>query len=385
MAKLFKRGKAWYITYYLAGERHRKSLGKDKKKAQEKFREISYRLSRKELIESKRIPIGMYGKEFLEYVKSRNSEKTHHNYSLVFNQLENYLKGEEGVVNLSDVDRGMIDRYVSFRLRSPSKRKKEGNVERSTVNTELKAIKRIFSRALELNYVKENPARNVKFLSTARRNPRFFSEAEVALILEECPDVWTKEIYVTLLYTGMRIGELTNLEWEDVDFSTRKILIRPKDFWKPKGNEERHVPMHDVVFYTLLKKERICNWVFTKADGGKINVHSLETKFRRQLKRLDIPYATLHTWRHTFASYIMMRSGNIRAVQKLLGHRSIKTTEIYSHLSERHLQHVVQLLPGPNLGTVLGTPAILPGKGITQVVEKKVVGDTGFEPVTSTV
>ena len=81
----------------------------------------------------------------------------------------------------------------------------------------------------------------------------------------------------------------------------------------------------------------------------------------------------------------MMRSGNIRAIQKLLGHKSIKTTEIYAHLSDKHLYHVVSLLPSPNLGIVLGTPAILPVKGITQVIEKKVVGDTGFEPVTSTV
>ena len=80
-----------------------------------------------------------------------------------------------------------------------------------------------------------------------------------------------------------------------------------------------------------------------------------------------------------------MRSGNIRAVQKLLGHRSIRTTEMYSHLSDKHLHAVVRMLPGPNLGTVLDTPAILEGHEIAQVVEKKVVGDTGFEPVTSTV
>jgi hypothetical protein len=81
----------------------------------------------------------------------------------------------------------------------------------------------------------------------------------------------------------------------------------------------------------------------------------------------------------------MMRSGNIRAVQKLLGHKSIRTTEIYAHLSDRHLPHVVSMLPSPNLGTILDTTAILPSKGITQVVDNKVVGDTGFEPVTSTV
>ena len=81
----------------------------------------------------------------------------------------------------------------------------------------------------------------------------------------------------------------------------------------------------------------------------------------------------------------MMRSGNIRTIQKLLGHKSVRTMEIYAYLSDKHLYHVVSLLPSQNLGTVLGTPAILSGKGITQIVEKKVVGDTGFEPVTSTV
>jgi hypothetical protein len=81
----------------------------------------------------------------------------------------------------------------------------------------------------------------------------------------------------------------------------------------------------------------------------------------------------------------MMRSGNIKAIQKLLGHKSIKTTEIYAHLSDKHLHHVVSMLPSPNMVTVLVTPAVLPGKGITQVVDNKMVGDTGFEPVTSTV
>lgn len=261
--------------------------------------------------------------------------------------------------------------WLNIYRKSPSKRRKGMNVDRSTVNTELKAIKRIFNRALELNYIKESPARKVKLLSSARRNPRFFSEAEVAVILEECQDAWTKEIYLTLLYTGMRIGELVNLEWEDVDFEERKIMIRPKDFWKPKGKEERHIPMHDVVFYILINREREINWVFTKADGGKVNIHSLDTKFRRQLRRLGIPNASLHTWRHTFASYIIMRSGNIRAVQKLLGHKSIKTTEIYSHLSERHLHHIVNQLPTPNLGTVVGTPTLLEGHEIVLVVEKK--------------
>ena len=80
-----------------------------------------------------------------------------------------------------------------------------------------------------------------------------------------------------------------------------------------------------------------------------------------------------------------MRSGNIRAVQKLLGHKSIRTTEVYAHLSDKHLYHVVSLLPSPNMVTVLVTPSDFVAPEIPQVVDNKMVGDTGFEPVTSTV
>jgi hypothetical protein len=86
-----------------------------------------------------------------------------------------------------------------------------------------------------------------------------------------------------------------------------------------------------------------------------------------------------------FASYLMMRTGNIRAIQKLLGHKSIRTTEIHSQLSERHLHGVAGQLPGPKMGTLLGTPVVLPGRAMAQVVDKKVVGDRGFEPLTPTV
>jgi integrase/recombinase XerD len=149
-----------------------------------------------------------------------------------------------------------------------------------------------------------------------------------------------------------------------VDFENRRITVRPKDFWKPKGKEERIIPMHDVVFYLLLRLERRGRWAFTKADGGQANIHLLETKFRRRLKRLGIANANLHTWRHSFASYLIMKSGNIRAVQKLLGHKSIRTTEVYTHFSEKHLHHVVGQLPGQEMGAFLGANAVLQSRAM---------------------
>lgn len=341
MAKLFKRGNVWCVTYYQNGRRHRKSLGKDRKQAVEAFNEIAYRLSRNEFVQGSRIPISAYKKEFLEFVKSRNSEKTFHNYSIILNHFERYLNEEEGVKNVQDVNMGIIDRFVSYRLESESPQRKGRTIDRSTVNTELKYIKRFFNRAVELGYIMQSPAKKIRLLSTVRRNPRFFRESEVAAILDECGDEWVRDIYITLLYTGLRIGELVNLEWDDIDLIRRNVVVRPKELWNPKGKEERSIPMHEVVFCILVNMERKSNWVFTKADRGKVNIHSLEARFRKQLRRMGIQGVNLHIWRHTFASYITMRSGNIRAVQKLLGHKSIRTTEIYSHLSDKHLFHQV--------------------------------------------
>ncbi len=81
----------------------------------------------------------------------------------------------------------------------------------------------------------------------------------------------------------------------------------------------------------------------------------------------------------------MMRSGHIRTIQKLPGHKSIRTKEVYAHLTDKHLHHVVSMLPSPNMVTVLVTPDDFFAPEITQVVDNKVVGNTGFEPVTSTV
>jgi len=355
MAKIYKRGKVWYITYYQDGKRYRRSIGRDKKKAEAVLKEVEYKLSKGIQVSERKIKLDDYVNEFLDYIKARNQPKTHFNYSIALDHFRKYLKQKEGVKYLSDVNMGMIDRYISYRLNSPSPKRKNRPIDKSTVNTEIKAIKRFFNRAVELNYLITSPAKNVKLLRSVKKTPRFFSETEIEMILRTCKDEWVRNVYLTLLYTGMRIGELANLEWEDVDFEKRVIRIRVKDHWAPKGREEREIPMHDVVFYILLNTERKSRWVFTKADGGKINIHSLEDRFRNHLKRLGIRNATLHTWRHTFASYIVMRTGNIRAVQKLLGHKSIKTTEIYSHLSEKHLYHIVHQLPGPKMGTILGT------------------------------
>jgi integrase len=386
MAKLYKRGKMWYGTLYDRSlRRQRFRLSKDKREAEAMLNDIVYRLSRNEQLFVPKTPISLYEKDFLEFIRSRKAPKTCHNYAITLKHFVKYVIERHAARHLQDVNLAMVDGYISSRLNSPSPARKGSPISPSTVNTELKYIKRFFSRAVELSLLRESPARRADLLKPPKKSPRFFDEPEMKRIFDDCDAKWVRDIYLGLLLTGMRIGELVNLEWNDVDFETQRIFIRAKTCWKPKGNEERSIPLHGTFYELLRGKDQKSNWVFTKADGTKVNIHSLEARFKNQMTMLGIKNATLHTWRHTFASHLAMLTGNLRAVQVLLGHKSGRTTEIYSHLADKYLQTVVNKLPSPNLGTNLGTTVVLPGRGIMQVVDKKVVGDTGFEPVTSTV
>lgn len=385
MAKIYFRNKNWNITYYSSGKRIRKRIGKDRRQAEIYLKEIEYRLSVNDLGAIRRIPLAAFKSEFLEYVKARRAAQTHSNYSIAIGHFLEFLRAEYPSACLQDVTLSMADKFISSRRQCLSYIHKDKPVAASTVNTELKAIKRFFNRGVEVGYLKASPARTAKFLTMSARAPRFFSEDELRLIFSSRGNDENKQIYLTLFWTGLRVGELVNLEWDDIDFKSSRLRIRVKDFWKPKGNRERCVPLHPSLQGLLLNKKRLSRWVFSDSKGEKIKIHSLQTSFRRLLKKLGIVNASIHTWRHSFASYFIMKTGNIRALQVLLGHGSIRTTEIYSHLSDQHLQDLVGQLQCPNLGTNLGTALILLGHGIVQVVDKEGMGDTGFEPVTSTV
>jgi integrase len=152
-------------------------------------------------------------------------------------------------------------------------------------------------------------------------------------------------IIETLLYTGLRRDELTHLAWADLDFSRRILTVQAKEGWRPKDNEVRHIPMaprlHDLL-RSLPRKDSL--WVFSTIHGGPHLGHILSRDFRKLARACGVKGASLHTLRHTFASHLVMNGTDIYTVQKLLGHSSIKTTEIYAHLAPDFLKAAVARL-----------------------------------------
>lgn len=151
-------------------------------------------------------------------------------------------------------------------------------------------------------------------------------------------------IVIILVNTGLRWAELANLEWDDVDMKRKELYIRIKDKWRPKEDEERKMPLTETAISILEKLEKKNNWVFLSPRGTKLRHSHAWEDFRKMVKKAGLENVTIHTLRHSYASHLVMSGVDLYTVGQLLGHRDLKSTQIYSHLSQDHLKEAVNKL-----------------------------------------
>ncbi len=337
MARIYswagKNGTYWYLDYAVDGRRIRKRVGKSKKLAQLALADVQVKLERKELgFQSKDKNLADFFVEYLDYSKTNKSRGSYVRNEIVLRT----FKGFAQVERLRGITPQLIESYKKFRS--------EGGTKASTINTELNTIKAALNRAIALGYLARNPCREVKKLKSPRKQVRFLSKEE-ARKLVDAGNGRMGPIIETLLYTGLRRDELTHLTWADVDLQRRIVAVQAKDGWHPKDYEVRHIPMAPRLHELLKSLPRKDNpWVFSTSNDGPHLGHILSRDFRKLLKLCGIKGASLHTLRHTFASHLVMNGTDVYTVQKLLGHSSIKTTEIYAHLAPDFLKSAVERL-----------------------------------------
>jgi integrase/recombinase XerD len=152
---------------------------------------------------------------------------------------------------------------------------------------------------------------------------------------------WQKQrnkiLILTLAYTGLRKGELLNLTVSDIDFARRLILVR-----QGKGRKDRVIPMSERIIVPL---RQLCN---CKAAGSKVfdglNARSVYRIVTSLAKACSLDGFHPHSLRHFFATQLVEKGANLRAVQELLGHADLTTTAVYLDVSPRHLRETVALL-----------------------------------------
>jgi len=280
--------------------------------------------------------IATFAKQYLEYSSGSHTKKTHKTYNTAFRE---FLR-VEGDRNLHSIGIREIEHFLSVKKKEASEwtsRKYYG------------ALRSAFEKAVQWEIIKDNPFRKVKKPKPPEVIPVYFNDKDFQLFLSVIDDRDCRELYKTGLYTGLRMGELLSLRWSDVDFNSNVILVQNSKSFTTKTGKSRTVSMSNSALNLLRKrKENVrfeCETVFYNKQGKPLKEGTVSQKFKRYIRRAGLnDKLHFHSLRHSFASGLVTSGVSLYAVQKLLGHSTSRTTEIYAHLLPQQLHREVNAL-----------------------------------------
>jgi len=212
----------------------------------------------------------------------------------------------------------------------------ERKVAFSTFNRALHAVRFFFTAVLKQPFALDD----FHFQKPPRRLPVVMNDEEVRRLLECAPSLRDRALFETAYATGMRLGEVTRLLITDID-STRMVIRVDQG----KGRKDRYVMLSASLLETLRgywRQARRKGYLFP-GDGGKrpLSHSSAQKAFGRAKVAAGITKPiSFHTLRHSFATHLLEDGVNVRTIQALLGHRSLQTTERYTHVAENYLHQM---------------------------------------------
>ncbi|VAX17135.1 Site-specific tyrosine recombinase XerC [hydrothermal vent metagenome] len=219
----------------------------------------------------------------------------------------------------------------------------------ATMERKISTLRAFFHFLVATGILKNNPAKNVALPSKPKTTPDFLTPDEVFMLVEEPKgekriDVRDRAILEIMYATGARVSEVAALSVVDIDFDRKFVTL------KGKGNKERLAPFGakaDKALKTLLAgcgkaaPDKLGEPLFLNPGGARLSVRSLHSivKSRGLKAGVDRPVAP-HKLRHTFATHLLDGGADLRAIQEMLGHSSLSTTQKYTHVSLKKIMQV---------------------------------------------
>lgn len=217
-----------------------------------------------------------------------------------------------------------------------------------TLARRLSCLRSFFRFCCREGALKQNPAAVVPTPRQERKLPQFLDEQQAVRLLEAPPaDRWQalrdRAILETLYSTGMRVSELVGLNLEDVDGISGTVIVRGK------GKRERLCPIGKIALAAVhrylakrpKKRLKVAYALFVSQKGSRLTVRQVDRLLQRYVKAAQLPVPiTPHGLRHTFATHLLDRGADLRSVQELLGHQSLSTTQLYTHITPQRLKKV---------------------------------------------
>ena len=281
-------------------------------------------------------------KEFLSYLESvkQYSPHTLKGYERDLKKLSDYLSAQ-------DIENWKIVKEHDLRAFINSERRR--GLSPRSIQRLLSSCRTFFENLLIESHIQLSPAQNVSSPKSAQLLPKAMDADLVQRLLDFKPkgmiEIRDKALAELLYSSGLRLSEVCQLEVQDLDLKERTCRVLGK------GNKTRIVPVGKkaiqairdwMIYRSELKasKETSTHAIFLNNKGNRISARSIQLRLEKLCLQRGIPGINPHMLRHSFASHVLESSGDLRAVQEMLGHSDIGTTQIYTKLDFQHLSKV---------------------------------------------
>lgn len=249
-----------------------------------------------------------------------------------------------------------LGKIKSLDIEEYKSRKTNDKLSGKTINNHLAVLRKCLNTAQEWSLIENVPT--IRFLKVQSFKVDYLSEEECELLLNKTKGVIV-EMILLALRTGLRFGELIALNWQDVNLD-RKILTVDKSISKglmgsTKSNKARYIPLSSDLTMALGAGINKSGFIFNNGNGQAMKQVPCCKALHRACRQAGVREIGWHLLRHTFASHLAQRGISLKAIQELLGHRDIRTTMRYAHLSPSELRSAIDVLdPGKKFGQPVG-------------------------------
>lgn len=276
-------------------------------------------------------------KEFLDYLEfeKKFSLYTVDNYDKDITEFKEYLV-MNNINSFKKVNYSLVRKYLVFLY--------EKRYKNTTICRHISSLRSFYKYLLGNKLINENPMELISLPKKEQRLPNFLYYNDLEKLLET-PDQSTniglrdKLIFELLYSTGVRVSELVNIKVKDIDFENKSIRIFGK------GKKERIVLFGDqalkLINIYLTRRDFTSEYLILNNRGNKITTRGVDLIIHKNSLKSGLKNKiTPHTMRHTFATHMLNDGANLLTVQELLGHENLKTTQVYTHVSNERLRNV---------------------------------------------
>ncbi|MGB5846981.1 MAG: tyrosine-type recombinase/integrase [Ignavibacteriaceae bacterium] len=323
-----RKSSYFQIVYFIDGKRTKKSTKKKTKAEAEKvLQKFLFDFnSNGAKVKLKSVFLIQFKEEYLTYCKSCRS-KSYIERSIIpaFNKFTAFI----GAINLNKISSRQVDKFITS----------INSYSTAAAGLYYRTLKAAFSKAVVWEYIQDNPFKKIKAPKQVESLPIFISKEEFQLILNNTKYEFLIDIFTTAFYSGMRIGELVNMNWSWVDFNQNLVTVKNSNSFTSKSKKERIIPIHQRVKEILVRRYSTnckSSFIFYCYSSTKLNEDFVSKQFKKAVRSAKLnDEIHFHSLRHSFVSVLVQRGVSLYAVKELLGHENIKTTQIYSLDNER--------------------------------------------------